>query len=138
VAIFKRNNHLATEVTAAGLNPRIGLMHRGRRDTYALVCDLQEEFRHLVDAQVWSMIHRREVKPDDFAPSRTGRYPCLMRRDLRRRFILSLERRLNIEFVPPGESESMSYRAFMGRQALRLKEYIQGTSPSYEPLRMQG
>ncbi|HJQ32776.1 MAG TPA: CRISPR-associated endonuclease Cas1 [Pyrinomonadaceae bacterium] len=130
-------NHLSTALLAAGLNPRIGIMH-GERGTYhALACDLQEEFRHLVDAQVWAMINRREVKPENFYASEDGRYPCLMADDLRRKFIAAFEKRLSSEFTPP-EGEAVTYRLFIEAQVRRLKDYLSGRAALYRPLRARG
>lgn len=46
---------LARSVVAAGLNPTIGLHHANRSNSFALVDDLIEPFRPLVDAVVWQM-----------------------------------------------------------------------------------
>jgi CRISPR-associated protein Cas1 len=127
-------HQLSTALLAAGFNPRIGIMH-GERGTYhALACDLQEEFRHLVDAQVWAMVNRREVKPDDFHASEDGRYPCLLTNDLRRKFIAAFEKRLSSEFTPP-DGEAITYRLFVEAQIRRLKDYVNGRATLYRPLR---
>ena len=43
-------NHVSAALTTAGLDPRIGLMHRGRGRHHALASDLVEEMRWLVEA----------------------------------------------------------------------------------------
>jgi CRISP-associated protein Cas1 len=127
-------HQLSTALLAAGFNPRIGIMH-GERGTYhALACDLQEEFRHLVDAQVWALVNRREVKPEDFYASEDGRYPCLMTNDFRRKFIAAFEKRLSSEFTPP-DGEATTYRLFVEAQVRQLKEYVSGRVAVYRPLR---
>ncbi len=93
-------HHLTTALYASGLNPRIGLFHEEHGTYHALACDLQEEFRHLVDAQVWSMIHRKEVTPADFVRGGEGRYPCLMSLEFRRKFVAETETRLWRVFAP--------------------------------------
>lgn len=126
-------HRLSTALLAAGFNPRIGIMH-GERSTYhALACDLQEEFRHLVDAQVWSMINRREVKPDNFYASEDGRYPCLMKNDFRRKFIATFEKRMAEEFTPQ-DGETTTYLAYAESQVRRLKDYVNGRAVVYRPL----
>jgi CRISPR-associated protein Cas1 len=129
--------HLSTALLAAGLNPRIGLYHRERGTYHALACDMQEEFRHLVDAQVWAMINRREVKPSDFHASEDGRFPCLLGQEPRRKFIATFERRLSTEFTPPS-GETTTYRAFMDAQVRQLKELFGGRINRYRPLRSRG
>jgi CRISPR-associated protein Cas1 len=128
------HNHLVTALTAAGLDPRIGFFHREHGSHAALASDIQEEFRHMVDAQVWSMVRRHEAKLRDFQPSPDGRYPCLMTSDLRRRFILNLERRMTSEFKPGKDAKPITYSAFMHGQAMAMKEVILGDRAAYEPL----
>lgn len=127
-------NHAVTAITAAGLDPRIGILHCGHGSHDALASDLVEEFRHMVDAHVWALVRRREIKPGDFGPSADGRYPCLMNSDARRRFLFGLERRLMTEFKPDPSMDPISYRAFMFRQATRLKGLLLGELVAYEPL----
>jgi len=130
-------NHIATSIVAAGLNPCIGLFHRDKGAYFTLACDLQEELRYIADAHVWAMINRNEVNVEDFAPSKTGRYPCLMTRDVRRSFILGFERRLAGAFTPSGFDEPLSYRTFMSQQATSIKNVILGRAPAYVPLRIR-
>ena len=127
-------HHLSTALLIYGMNPRIGLFHAEHGAYHALACDLQEEFRHLVDAQVWAMIHRREVKPTDFYASEDGRYPCLMKQDLRRKFINTFEKRLASEFTS-ADGEVMTYRTSMEAQVKHLEELVRGRVTRYRPLR---
>lgn len=130
-------HHLSTALVAAGLNPRIGLFHTERGTYHALACDMQEEFRHLVDAQAWAIVNRREIKPSDFCASEDGRYPCLLKPEPRKKFIGAFERRLSGEFTPPG-GPTVTYRSFMERQARHLREFIEGRTARYHPLRTRG
>jgi CRISPR-associated protein Cas1 len=130
-------NHLSTALTIAGLNLRVGLYHSERGTYHALACDVQEEFRHLVDAQVWAMINRREVKPEDFYATEDGRYPCLMKPELRKKFIAAFEKRLSCEFTT-ADGVSLTYRAFMAEQAGQLRELFKGHLTRYRPMRSRG
>jgi CRISPR-associated protein Cas1 len=130
-------HQLSTVLLTAGLNPRIGLYHSEHGAYHALACDLQEEFRHLVDAQVWALINRREIRPTDFHASEDGRYPCLLNDEPRRKFIAAFEKRLSAEFTPL-DGEATTYRAFMERQARRVKELVCGRVARYGPLRTRG
>jgi CRISPR-associated protein Cas1 len=127
-------HRLSTALLISGLNPRIGLFHAEHGAYHALACDLQEEFRHLVDAQVWAMINRREVKTTDFYASEDGRYPCLMKQDFRRKFINAFEKRLASEFATT-DGGAATYREFMEAQAKQVKEFVSGRSARYSPLR---
>src|SRR5207244_5924049 len=62
-------HHCTAALYAAGLVPRIGLYHRQHGAWQALASDLQEELRYLVDGLVWSLVRRREIRPDDFERS---------------------------------------------------------------------
>jgi CRISP-associated protein Cas1 len=130
-------HHISTALLIYGMNPRIGLFHVERGAYHALACDMQEEFRHLVDAQVWAMIHRREVKPTDFYASEDGRYPCLMKQDLRRKFINTFENRLANEFTS-ADGEATTYRVSMEAQVKHLREFVSGRVTRYCPLRTRG
>jgi CRISPR-associated protein Cas1 len=127
-------HQLSTMLIAAGLNPRIGIFHAEHGAYHALACDLQEEFRHLVDAQVWAMINRREVKPTDFYATEDGRYPSLMKQEMRKRFIVAFEKRLLSEFTTP-EGLVTTYRGFMERQVGQVKNLFLGHIKRYNPLR---
>ena len=128
-------NHLATAVMAAGLNPRIGIFHAEHGAYAALACDLQEEFRHLVDGVVWAKIHRNEVRRSDFVFSPGGRLPCLMARESRGTFIAAVEQRLATTFTPEGQTP-MTYREFMDVQARQVRDLIHGARRVYRPLRV--
>lgn len=129
--------HLSTALVVAGLNPRVGLFHTERGTYHALACDMQEEFRHLVDAQAWASVNRREIKASDFCASEDGRYPCLLQPESRKKFIAAFEKRLSSEFTPPGGT-TVTYRAFMERQARHLREFVEGRAAHYRPLRTRG
>jgi CRISPR-associated protein Cas1 len=129
-------NHVSSALEEAGLNPRIGFFHQPRGAYHALACDLQEEFRHLVDALVWSLVRRREIRPGDFAPSADGRYPCLLNTAARRLYLSSFEQRLAASFHPPGWADKIPYREFIYRQAVACRDVVQERQPVYCPLRI--
>lgn len=129
-------NHAATALGVAGLNPRLGLFHKPRGTHQALASDLVEEFRHLIDSAVWAMIQRREVKPADFVRPADEGQGTFMTDDFRKAFITAVERRILTVFSPGG-SATMTYRAFLDRQAAQLARYVSGKSPRYEPLRLR-
>lgn len=130
------HNHLATALTVRGLNPRIGLLHEPRGTHAALASDLLEEWRWLVEALVWSLISRSRVRPEDFEPSPDRRWPCLLTRDARRRFLEAFEDRLHTEFTPPDGGDPLTYREYLSHQALQLRRLITGELPRYLPLRL--
>ena len=140
-------NHVSAALTTAGLDPRIGLMHRGRGRHHALASDLVEEMRWLVEALAWSLVARRQVKPDDFTASPDGRYPCWMTRDFRGRFLGYFEDRLHTGFHAPkadrdgddgaGDGEVTTYRAFLFEQARQVARLVRREIGTYRPLRLE-
>jgi len=129
------HHHVSTGLAAAGLNPRIGLYHREHGAHHALASDMQEEFRHLVEAHAWSMIRRREVELADFVRPDKGPGACWMTHDFRRTFLESLERRLGTAFTPAAAAEPVTYLEFLDAQARALREWILGRAETYRALR---
>lgn len=129
------HHHASTALNAAGLHPRIGLYRRPRGAHHALASDLVEEMRHLVEALVWTLIRRRQLKPErDFRPSADGYYPALLTNEARRTVIDAFEGRLMTSFTPPEAAEPMSYRAFLAYQARQVRALVRGELTRYKPL----
>jgi group II intron reverse transcriptase/maturase/CRISPR-associated endonuclease Cas1 len=130
-------NHVGTALYAASLNPRVGIFHQPHGAYEALACDLQEEFRHLVDGMVWAAIHRNEVKPADFEYPPAGAPLCLMTGDMRKRFIRSFEERLMTQ-VTPSDGETMTYAALLDRQSRQIRDLVLRRVGLYQPFRTHG
>lgn len=131
------HEEVSAGLAATGLNAGVGLLHRGRRGHRALASDLVEEFRFLGEALVWTLIQRRQIKPDDFRPSEDGSYPCLLTYEAREEFLQAYHGRLNTRFTPSARrAEKQRYRDFMVRQARSLRRMIEGEEDGYQPLRL--
>ena len=129
-------HHLATALQICGLNPVVGFFHEMRGDYLALACDLQEEFRFLVDALVLQLIHRRMATPDDFESRSEGPYPCLMTYNFRKLFLQKMEEKLLTTFQPDaGHQTKISYRNFFIRQARQVAAICRNPSLTYQALR---
>ncbi|RMH21896.1 MAG: CRISPR-associated endonuclease Cas1 [Acidobacteria bacterium] len=127
------HHHVTTALVAAGLNPHLGFFHRPNDRYPSLASDLQEEYRQLVDALVWSLIRRRQVSPDDFVERAGG--AVWMTPDMRRRFIHAFEARMSTAFTPRG-GDKITYRAFLAQQAAQVRELVRGRVARYQPLRL--
>ncbi|MGL4502596.1 MAG: type I-D CRISPR-associated endonuclease Cas1d [Planktothrix sp.] len=126
---------LRVQVTAAvhivGLDPYIGYLHEVSRGQPAMVLDLMEEFRPLVaDSLVLSVLHKREIQPDDFTES-LGAYR--LSDEGRKRFLQAFERKMNDEFKHPIFDYRCTYRRAIELQARLLGRYLQEEIP-YKPL----
>lgn len=126
---------LRVQVTAAvhvaGLDPYIGYLHEVIRGQPALVLDLMEEFRPLVaDNVVLSVLHNREIQPQDFTES-LGAYQ--LSDDGRKRFLQAFERKMTDEFKHPVFDYRCTYRRAIQLQARLLSRHLQ-ENLSYKPL----
>lgn len=122
--------HVTTALVAAGLNPRLGLMHEGVGRHAALASDVVEEYRYLIDGLLLAMLARRELRPELFESH--GDAGCRLTADGRRSVVRAVEQRLLMEFTAPG-GERPTYRMQMDLQAGRLAWYLSGTGKEYLP-----
>jgi CRISPR-associated protein Cas1 len=65
-------NNVRTQVVGAGLDPTIGYFHGSFRGKHALVYDLMEPMRPVVDRAVLEFIQRHVFEPGDFTLTREG------------------------------------------------------------------
>ena len=133
-------HHISTALQMRGLNPETGWFHESRPDYHALACDIQEEFRHIIDSLVLYLLHRNMVTPDCFVIGREkeqGCLPCAMEKEFRKVFLGHLEERLLTEFIPDNGESSVSYREFFSRQARQIEEICRNPDKPYLPLRIR-
>ncbi|HEV8404995.1 MAG TPA: CRISPR-associated endonuclease Cas1 [Nitrososphaera sp.] len=103
---------IAKFVNGIGLDPYFGFMHRSHNSFQALVYDLIEPFRWLVENAVYKVVveesnHGRSVKRNEYAWTREGK--ILLDSSLIRRFLELLERIFQVE------------RPYKFRHGLRMK-----------------
>jgi len=130
-------HHISTALQMTGLNPCTGWFHESRPNYHALACDLQEEFRHIVDSMVLYLLHRNMVTPDCFDTGATGSFPCLMKKEFRKVFLGHLEEKLLTEFMPPEGERTISYRDCFLRQARLIADICRNPEIPYKPLRIR-
>ena len=128
-------HHASTSLVAAGLNPRLGIFHRGRGAHDALSSDLVEELRHLADAFVLSVIRHREIRPADFLATPGGRWPCLMADAARRTFVRRFEERMLDQTTVDGDRK-MSWRQVIDRQAWQVRVLAMTPGAHYSAVRL--
>jgi CRISPR-associated protein Cas1 len=121
----------------SGLNPCIGWFHESRPGYHALACDLQEEFRFIVDSLVLFLVHRNMVSPDDFTSDAEESLPCLMKKEFRKVFLRQLEEKFLTEFTPDGDVHAINYRSFFLRQARQIAGLCHDPEKTYQPLRIR-
>lgn len=119
-------------LTAAGLDPFVGLYHQPRFGRPALALDLAEEFRPLVgDSVVLTVVNNGEVSARDFLARAGG---IALTNGGRRRVIAAYERRMRSELMHPMFRYRASYRRSLEIQARLLAAVLVGDLDEYRPL----
>lgn len=85
-------NRLVATLRTKGFNVKLGFLHKGRGTHCALASDLMEELRHIVERVVLSLIHREEIKEEDFTTVKVrGVAACRLTGEGFRKFIRRFE-----------------------------------------------
>ena len=113
-------NRIAAGLRIKGLNPYKGFFHRTHGRHCALASDLMEELRHVIDRVVLSLIHIKEVNPDDFTIIDNGNEKfCRMNGEAFRKFIRRYETVMAAYFKYSSE-ERISYNAYLDEMINKL------------------
>jgi len=129
-------NRITTSITDAGLNPRIGLLHKGRGNHAALASDLLEQARHIAERIVLALIHQREIKQEDisFAQRGEANVPRLTGEGFRK-FIHRYETTMASK-ASYMDGRRMSYNAWLDEAVQNLIRAMKLTIP-YRALRIR-
>jgi CRISPR-associated protein Cas1 len=121
-------------VRAQGLHPYVGFYHSLRQGHPALVSDLMEEFRApVVDTTVLTLLHRKQLRQQDFSmPSEAG-MPCLLTDDVRKKVTRAFEAAFNRPICHPDAGGRCDYRRAIALQAQHLVAVVRGDQPVYRP-----
>jgi CRISPR-associated protein Cas1 len=121
-------------VHVAGLDPYIGYLHEVHHGQPAMVLDLMEEFRALIgDNLVLSLLHKHEIKPEDFHKS-LGAYR--LKDNARKTFLQAFDKKMNDEFKHSVFDYRCTYRRAIELQARLLSRHLQEGIP-YKPLSLR-
>jgi CRISPR-associated protein Cas1 len=121
-------------VNVAGLDPYIGYLHEVHHGQPAMVLDLMEEFRALIaDNLVLSVLHKKEIQPQDFNES-LGAYR--LKDNARKTFLEAFNKKMNDEFKHPVFDYRCTYRRGIELQARLLSRHLQEGVP-YKPLSLR-
>lgn len=121
-------------VHVAGLDPYIGYLHEVHHGQPAMVLDLMEEFRALIaDNLVLSLLHKHEIKPEDFNES-LGAYR--LKDNAKKTFLQAFDKKMNDEFKHPVFDYRCTYRRAIELQARLLSRHLQEGIP-YKPLSLR-
>jgi len=116
-------HRLATlAIRATGMLPSLGLLHAQRSGHAALASDLQEPFRHLVDAVVIEAT--REISPDEFRSDDAGSHALRIRPAASRLFFERLHARLALPVAAHGSGDSRPYADWIADAARSLRAHL--------------
>lgn len=116
-------------VAAAGLDPRLGFLHRVRSGRPALALDLLELFRApIADTTALMAFNTGELTASDFE----GQHATRLSDSGRRKAIAALERRLASFATRPGAQAGITWRSAVETEARRLARALVQNS-SYSP-----
>ncbi|SHF37531.1 CRISPR-associated protein, Cas1 family [Seinonella peptonophila] len=122
---------LTGALSAAGLDPYIGFLHRERYGRESLSLDLMEEFRCvLVDNLITRIVNKKIIKPSDFIRDQGG---FRLKDHARKRFLLEFDQRRIDKVKHEFLGRQMSYREILHKQAILLAKYIKGEMEDYYP-----
>jgi len=119
-----------------GMNPYIGFFHAEEKGNPALVNDLIEEFRWVVDSLVLYTLNKGILKQKDFyyLKEKTG---CFLKDEARKRFLEVFEERMAEESAHPLIGAKMNLRRQVEVQVKLFKEVLAGKRQKYEPYKFK-
>lgn len=123
---------MAESLAAARLNPWEGIFHSPRGLHYALASDMIEPFRFLVDRVVLSLIHNRQIGPEDFVAAGEGSFPRLSSAAMKsyiHRYELTMRNEVKIG------DETLSWALLIDRAPFQLMRGLRLGLP-FKPFRM--
>ncbi|MDX2129647.1 MAG: CRISPR-associated endonuclease Cas1 [Chloroherpetonaceae bacterium] len=115
-----------------GLSPYFGFFHTEERGNPALINDLIEEFRCVMDSLVIYTLNRGLIKNSDFYYQKDGS-GCFLSNEGRKRYLEIFENRMAEESVYKIASVKLNFRRIMEAQVKQVKAVIAGKRPFYEP-----
>jgi CRISPR-associated endonuclease Cas1 len=115
---------------SAGLDPRIGFLHRPRAGRPALALDLIEPFRPLIaDQAVLAGLNTGQIKPHLFTQPEDEDAGVRFTDDGRRLILSLIEKRLASAVSLPDRSEPIAYRGAISLQARALARALDDNQP---------
>lgn len=112
-----------------GFDPHVGFLHTIRHGRPALALDLMEEFRPIIaDSAVLSALNNGVLKLEDFDVTPVG---CSIKQAARKRFLQTLERRLDELVTHPTLGSRWSYRRTLEVQTRLLGKVVMGELERY-------
>ncbi|ADU65777.1 CRISPR-associated protein Cas1 [Desulfurispirillum indicum S5] len=118
-----------TALQSTGLDAYVGYLHSAEYGRPSLACDLQEEFRFVVDELVVKLVNLKQVKAESFEYQEDG--AVILTEPAREVFYRAFERKIRGGTIYDGKRHS--YRRIIQQQAQKLSKSLFESEPSYQP-----
>ncbi|MCL2377726.1 MAG: type I-C CRISPR-associated endonuclease Cas1c [Defluviitaleaceae bacterium] len=125
-------NDISAALSAVGLDPFVGFLHRDRPGRRSLALDLMEELRGpLADRFVLKLINMRQMVGGDFIQKESG--GVLLRDDARKTLLTGWQSRKQENLEHPFLKEKVQWGLVPHVQALLLARFLRGDLDEYPP-----
>ncbi len=122
------------------LNPYVGSLHADKTNHPALVSDLIEEFRCIIEGMVLGIINKRILSPGDFSSvsekasfgadeaeeKDAFAHACMLSDDARKVFIGEFERLMHRQVTHPASGYTLTYRRCLDLQVQNYVQHLRG------------
>ena len=130
------HNNIFSLVRMKGLNPYIGFLHAEDKGNPALINDLVEEFRTIIDSMTLYTLNKGVLRNKDFY-YRKDKAGCFLSDEARKKFLELFEQRMWEESLDPLSGKSLNIRRHIESQVVKISEVLAGTRAVYEPWRTE-
>lgn len=119
-------------LSASGLDPYVGFLHRDRPGRISLALDLMEELRPIMaDRFVLTLINRQMVTPSDFVKKENG--AVILTEEGRKRVITAWQDKKQEKIKHPFLEEKIEWGLVPYAQAMLLARFLRGDMDGYPP-----
>ena len=130
------HNNIFSMVRMKGLNPYVGFLHAEDKGNPALINDLVEEFRTIIDSMTLYTLNKGILRNKDFY-YRKDKAGCFLTDEARKKFLELFEQRMWEESRDPLSGKTMNIRRHIESQVVKISEVLAGTRTLYEPYRTE-
>ena len=130
------HNNIFSMVRSKGLNPYMGYLHAEGKGNPALVNDLIEEFRVVIDSMVLYTLNRGLLKQDDFYYHK-DKSGCFLTHDGRKKYLKIFETRMWQESKDGYTGRTLNVRRHIEKQVGVIKDVMTGKLEVYEPYKVR-
>ena len=125
-------NDISSALSAVGLDPFVGFVHKDRPGRRSLALDLIEELRApLADRFVLKLINTRQLSASDFIKRENG--AVILTDDGRKTLLSEWQKRKNEELEHPFLKEKIVWGLVPHAQSMLLARFIRGDLDGYPP-----